>query len=169
MAKLDLYYGGDQVRKLDEREENFIRIIPQEKCRKNLVSDNDMILDCSSFLHHEEKSDGTTKIFVNWGEFAEYETVEQAKEVIDAIGSAVNRGDKIFVLPEQEYFYQLESLFNAQRILKNYLSEFQKSAGVWRVILKDRISFEHQRIKEIINALNCVNFKRSEQKCQEQF
>ena len=69
------------------------------------------------------------------------------------IQSVIERGEKTFKLPEQEYFYQLEGLFNAQRILKNYMAELKKAVGVRRIILKDRIAWEQQRITEILSNL----------------
>ena len=93
------------------------------------------------------------RILVNWGTFATYETLEQVDEVLKMIQSAIERGEKSFKLPEQEYFYQLESLFNAQRILKNYMSELKKAVGFHHLILKDRIAWEQQRITEILSNL----------------
>ena len=112
------------------------------------------ILEDACFLDLEESDSGEGySILVNWGVVAEYETLEQAKEVVSMIGAAVNRGDEVFKLPEQEYFYQLESLFDSQRLLKRYLAQIKTAKNVEVARLKNFIEFETQRISEILLSL----------------
>ena len=147
-------YAEKYAKKIDEREENHICFIPQEKFQAGGFWKKDNVLDVAGFLEVRDAEEGEGyRILVNWGTFATYETLEQVDEVLKMIQSAIERGEKNFKLPEQEYFYQLESLFNAQRILKNYMSELKKAIGYHRLILKDRIAWEQQRITEILSNL----------------
>ena len=155
-VKIRYDYAFDKIKKLDEREENFIQILPQEKFKdeEKYFGGRDTILQEACFLNVDDSDSGSGyDILVNRTRMATYETSEQAKAVIEMIAKAVNRGDKVFRLPEQDYFYQVESLFNAQRILKKYMVELKKAVGVGRLILKDRIAFEQQRIIEILAEL----------------